>query len=89
MQYADMDAPPGSAFRPLHDAAIKYNGQPIALVVAETFELARYAASIVSVEYEGEPFATSLKDNLAKAHTPKVGMATMLKPLPPKDKGDF
>src|SRR5690606_35380884 len=42
-QYADMDAPPGAAFKPLNDAEIKYNGQPIALVVAETFELARYS----------------------------------------------
>src|SRR5690606_4481763 len=46
LQYSDMDAPPGSPFRPLYDANIIYNGQPIALVVAETFELARYAASL-------------------------------------------
>lgn len=89
MQYADMDAPPGSPFRPLQNADVKYNGQPIALVVAETFELARYAAFLISVDYEEEKFTTNLNENLDKARSPKIGMATILKPLPPKPKGDF
>lgn len=87
--YADMDAPPGAPFRPLYDGEIKYNGQPIGLVVAETFELARYAASIVEISYELESFTTNLEHNLADAHTPAFGMATMLKPPPPKPTGDF
>jgi len=49
LSYNDQDAPPGSPFRPLYDNKIKYSGQPIALVVADTFELARYAASLVEV----------------------------------------
>lgn len=89
MQYSDMDAPPGSPFRPLQNAEVKYNGQPIALVVAETFELARYAASILTVSYEEESFVTDLYQNQDKGRDPKVGMATFLKPLPPKPKGDF
>ncbi|MBE9464268.1 xanthine dehydrogenase family protein molybdopterin-binding subunit [Dyadobacter subterraneus] len=89
MQYADMDAPPGSPFRPLHDNEIKYYGQPIALVVAETFELARFAASLVTVEYEEETFSTDIHVNLGKARAPKAGLATALKPPPPKPKGDF
>ncbi|EOR93509.1 Periplasmic aromatic aldehyde oxidoreductase, molybdenum binding subunit YagR [Arcticibacter svalbardensis MN12-7] len=89
MQYSDMDAPPGSPFRPLHTADIKYNGQPIALVVAETFELARYAASCVEIKYTEEPFSTDLKENIDKARAPQPGLATFLKPLPPKPKGDF
>jgi len=89
MQYADMDAPPGSPFRPLHDSEICSNGQPIGLVVAETFELARYAATLAEIEYEEEAFTTDLQKNLSDARTPKVGMATMLKPPPPKPKGDF
>lgn len=88
-QYADMDAPPGSPFRPLHDKEVKYYGQPIALVVAETFEVARYAASIIAVEYKEELFAMNINDHLAEARAPKPGMATALKPLPPKPKGDF
>lgn len=89
IQYADMDMPPGAPFRPLHDAQIKYNGQPVALVVAETFELARYAASLVEVICEPEPFSTDLSKNLEAARPPKVGIATFLKPPPPRSKGDF
>jgi len=89
MQYTDMDAPPGSPFRPLQNAEIKYNGQPIALVVAETFELARYAASIMKVSYEEQSYVTDLNQNKHKARDPKMGVATLLKPLPPKPKGDF
>jgi xanthine dehydrogenase YagR molybdenum-binding subunit len=89
LQYADMDAPPGSPFRPLQDNEILYNGQPIGLVVAETFEIARYAATLADIEYEEEPFEMDLKNSEASARSPKVGMATMLKPLPPRPKGDF
>ena len=89
MQYSDMDAPPGSPFRPLHDAEIKYNGQPIALVVAETFEAARYAASLIKVEYDQEDFNFSLEASVEDARKPSIGLATLLKPLPPKPQGDF
>ena len=88
-QYADMDAPPGTVFKPLKDNDIKYNGQPIALVVAESFEMARYAARKLKVEYEEDTFETDLKSNLQNARDPKKGMASMLKPPPPKPKGDF
>src|SRR5712675_1427322 len=40
--YQDEVAPPGSPFRPLYDDQIRWSGQPVALVVAESFELARY-----------------------------------------------
>lgn len=88
-QYADMDAPPGIVFKPLKDNEIKYNGQPIALVVAETFEMARYAAAKINIVYEEENFETDLKTNLKKARDPKKGMASLLKPPPPKPNGDF
>ena len=89
MQYADMDAPPGLVFRPLYDAAIKYNGQPVALVVARDFETARYAATQVEVLYEEEAFETELQANLDRGREAKKGMATVLKPPPPKPTGDF
>ena len=44
--YKDEVAPAGSPFRPLYDNRIMFNGQPIALVVAETPEIARFAASL-------------------------------------------
>ncbi|MCJ8152729.1 xanthine dehydrogenase family protein molybdopterin-binding subunit [Chryseobacterium sp. SSA4.19] len=88
-QYADMDAPPGIVFKPLKDGEIKYNGQPIALVVAESFEMARYAAAKIKVVYETEEFETDLKHNLDKSRDPKKGLASLLKPPPPKPTGDF
>ncbi|WP_339880860.1 xanthine dehydrogenase family protein molybdopterin-binding subunit [uncultured Algoriphagus sp.] len=89
IKYADMDAPPGSVFKPLDSAEIKYNGQPIALVVAQDFETARYAATLVKFEYEEEVFETCLETNLENARKPKKGLATALKPPPPSPTGNF
>lgn len=89
LKYTDMDAPPGVVFKPLLDAEVKFNGQPVALVVAQDFETARYAASLIELDYEEAPFETCLDDNLDKAHDPEKGLATMLKPPPPKPTGDF
>jgi xanthine dehydrogenase YagR molybdenum-binding subunit len=44
--------PPGSHFGLLRDDEIMFKGQPVALVVARTPEIARFAASLVRVEYE-------------------------------------
>ncbi len=52
--------PAGSPFRPLYDSRIMFNGQPIALVVAETSEIARFAASLVRVEYETDAHITDV-----------------------------
>lgn len=81
LKYKDMDAPGGSAFKPLHDAEIKFNGQPVALVVAKDFETARYASTLVSVGYEEEAFETCLEKNLDKARDQKSAS--------PKPTGDF
>src|SRR5439155_8844176 len=58
--YKDDVAPEGSPFRPLYDDRILFSGQPIALVVAEESEIARFAASLVLVEYDEEPHVTDL-----------------------------
>ena len=59
--YKDDVAPEqGSPFRPLYDDKILFNGQPIALVVAEEWEIARFAASLVRVEYEKQAHVTDL-----------------------------
>jgi xanthine dehydrogenase YagR molybdenum-binding subunit len=58
--YKDDMAPQGSPFRPLYDNKILFNGQPIALVVAEESEIARFAASLVRVDYEEEAYVTDL-----------------------------
>ncbi len=87
--YKDDVAPGGSPFRPLHEPAIRFSQQPVALVVAETFELARYAASILKIEYAvDEDFNTDLDKARAKgqgfdAPKGKTGFVP-----PPKPKGD-
>ena len=58
--YKDDVAPEGAPFRPLYDSRIMFSGQPIALVVADTLETARFAASLVKAEYEQEPHVTDV-----------------------------
>ena len=60
-KYTDEVAPSGSPFRPLYDDKILFSGQPVALVVAEEFEIARFAASLIRVEYERRPHVTDFE----------------------------
>jgi xanthine dehydrogenase YagR molybdenum-binding subunit len=64
---------PGNAppFRPLHSDKIVFSGQPIALVVAETFEQARFAARLVKATYAKETSATRVEDLLSKGIDPE------------------
>src|SRR5215467_4069903 len=50
----------GSPFRPLYDNIVKFNGQPVALVLAEEWESARYAASLIHVDYQQDSCTTDL-----------------------------
>ena len=50
-KYRDEVAPPGAPYRPLYDDEIRFSGQPVALVIAEELEIARFAASFVRIEY--------------------------------------
>ena len=58
--YMDDVAPGGSPFRPLYDGKIKFSGQPIAVVLAKSSEVARFAASLVGIEYDEEAHVTDL-----------------------------
>jgi xanthine dehydrogenase YagR molybdenum-binding subunit len=80
--YHDEVAPPGAPFRPLHDEKILYSGQPVALVVAETFELARYAATLIRIQYEREAHVTDLEKQLPKAYAPTERKGIELVPTP-------
>src|SRR3954463_5176085 len=84
--YQDEVAPPAPPFRPLYDERIHYAGQPIALVVAETFEIARYAASLIRADYETEPHETDLKLARAQAFVPPKKRSGITPP--PKPEGD-
>ena len=55
----------------LVDTEVRYFGQPIALVVADTFEQARAAAALVGARYDRQPAALTLEDNLAEAYRPE------------------
>jgi xanthine dehydrogenase YagR molybdenum-binding subunit len=83
--YREDVAPPGSPFHPLKDDEVVFSGQPIALVVAGNFELARYAASLIYIEYEPERHATDLTEKRDKAYKPKK--REYIEP-PPKPRGN-
>ncbi|HEU4805104.1 MAG TPA: xanthine dehydrogenase family protein molybdopterin-binding subunit, partial [Nitrobacter sp.] len=66
--YKDDVAPEqGSPYRPLYDGEIKFNGQPVALVLAEDFETATFAASLVRVEYDEQPHITDIERQRSNA----------------------
>src|SRR3954447_7037534 len=70
--YKDDVAPEkGSPFRPLYDDRILFNGQPIALVLAEDWDTAQFAASLVRVEYQAESHITDLHAQRDKAFVVK------------------
>jgi xanthine dehydrogenase YagR molybdenum-binding subunit len=50
---------------------IYFDGQPVAVVVADTYERAVYAASLVKCQYEKETPQTDLEENVSKATPPK------------------
>lgn len=65
----------------LQDDSVRWNGQPIAVVVAETQLQAEYASSLVRVEYETEPAKLSFEKYLPEATPPKniLGEPTQIK----------
>jgi xanthine dehydrogenase YagR molybdenum-binding subunit len=85
--YKDDVAPGGSPFRPLHEPEIMFSQQPVALVVADTFELARYAASVLRIDYDVAEFNTDLEVAAPKAFDAPKGKTGFLPP--PKPKGDM
>ena len=83
--YKDQDQPPGSPFRPFYSSEIQFNMQPVALVVAERFELARYAASLVEITYKAEKFTVDFREHLDDAFEVKKGKSGW---KPPKSRGN-
>ena len=66
-----------------------YGGQPVALVVAETFEAARHAASLVAITYDSEAPMTDLAVARGDAYDPpekRAGIAPPPKPWGNADK---
>ncbi|MFO1124396.1 MAG: xanthine dehydrogenase family protein molybdopterin-binding subunit [Methylocystis sp.] len=87
--YHDDVAPSGSPYRPLYDGRIMFNGQPIALVVAETSEIARFAAALVRVEYETDAHVTDLHRRRDAGLSVKDAATPSQAPFaPPKTRGN-
>lgn len=80
ISYKDMNLLPGSPYRPFYSNEIQFSQQPVALVIAESLELARYASTLIYIEYEEAPFETSLERNIEKAFTPGKGKVGFQKP---------
>ncbi|QQR38051.1 xanthine dehydrogenase family protein molybdopterin-binding subunit [Devosia rhizoryzae] len=85
--WQDETAPPGHPFRPLHSDRILFDGQPIALVIAESFEAARNAAAVVHVLYEVEKHQTNLRVAEPDQYVPPKKRQNV--PPPPEPRGDL
>src|SRR5215208_2227851 len=87
--YKDDVAPEGAPYRPLYDDRILFNGQPIALVVAEELEIAQFAALLVRVDYEAEAPLTDLFRARGDAFAVEAPANPAENPFaPPKARGD-
>lgn len=62
----------GSPMKIFYTDEIFFNGQPIALVVADTFERATYAASLVKVSYEKSAFNTDFVKSIQNPSAKKL-----------------
>jgi len=59
---------------PLQSDRIFYDGQMIAVAIADTFEKAEYAASLVAITYEPETAVLEIEPNPSNARQPKTGL---------------
>ena len=68
----DPSKPPtgGQPLRIFYNNEIWYYDQPVALVIADTYERVLYAAKLVKAQYEKAPHQTDLKVNLRNAKIP-------------------
>ncbi|GIG87713.1 xanthine dehydrogenase family protein molybdopterin-binding subunit [Plantactinospora endophytica] len=60
----------GERRRPLSDHEVRYHGQIIGVVVADTFEQARDAAALIRVAYRELPPNSSFEENLDRGEQP-------------------
>lgn len=59
---ANQQPPIRRGFKVFADNIVRFNGQPIAIVVADTFERATYAASLIKAQYKKEEHHTDLQE---------------------------
>ena len=83
------DEPPtaGQPLRVFHDEKIVFNDQPIAIVVADTLERARYAARLVKTQYEADKHATNFNAHTDRAKVPAQAKKNPKSPQADHDRG--
>ncbi|BAY22716.1 aldehyde oxidase and xanthine dehydrogenase, molybdopterin binding protein [Calothrix sp. NIES-2100] len=77
----------GRKLQVLQDNTVLYSGQHIGIVVADTFERAMHAASLVQIRYQEEQPKINMRENLAQAYLPQ-GKIPRNEP-PDKSHGDI
>ena len=87
-KWQDEVGPPGVPFRPLQDDRVLYANQPIALVVADSFENARDAAPLVAVRYVEEEHITDLDAVKGQAYEPPKKRSGINPPPEPRGNAD-
>lgn len=75
---ADNSVLPSEPTWPLQDDRIRYYGQYVALVIAETLEQAQHAAKLVDVRYRADSPVVSLRDPRAVRTEPAVSLGVPL-----------
>lgn len=78
---------PGQTFFPMQDNLIYYYGQPIAVVLADTFEEAQHAAELVTGEYEQWDAVVRLDDGRADQYRPDKIFCGLVPTV--QSRGDF
>jgi len=63
--------PEKGTYKLFYNNKILFNGQPIAIVIADTFERALYAASLFKAQYSKDEHHTKLIDNTHKSFAPE------------------
>jgi xanthine dehydrogenase YagR molybdenum-binding subunit len=89
---ADNEHPtePSTAGRPLrvfYDDKVYFNGQPVAMVIADTFERATFAASLIKLKYSKDAHQTDFGKYKDRAILPSQAKQNPKSPLADYDRG--
>lgn len=83
-KWKDTAAVPGHPFRPLENDRILYDGQPVALVIAESFEAARDAAALIRIRYVADEPHTDILRERRQGYVPPEPRGESMVPPPPR-----
>ncbi|MHA4739797.1 xanthine dehydrogenase family protein molybdopterin-binding subunit [Dyadobacter sp. MSC1_007] len=81
-------APIGTSFRVFYDHFVYFDGQPVAMVVADTHERAVYAASLLKITYQSEKHRTHFEANVQQAIVPLNVQRNKTSPFADYDRGE-